>query len=1021
MVPSFAEGELILNWRFSAAGQNKNLEKDDSGHGHMAQLMNENFRRPPYHRMTDGVHGKESGSVRLKTGSQVKSLNPFELPDNWTLSFWVRARTQQESIPENVKLGDFVSIKTRFLGPSSPWYFRIDPDGKGQDMGWHKGGNDKSWQRIQVPAFWSNTHVGSYLGYGWYKTSFYMPESLADMKHELHFEGVDEQAWVYINGEKVGEQSVEYTGKGIGEIWDEPFSVSFGPDQVNAGEENLLVVRCHGSQGNAGIFRPVYFIPPRDMKHKMDLDIFEMKIPEPDKWNHVALTSGPNEALLWINGERVSTLKKSLWPHDSRRVSMNFMLPGSGSYFADLDDIRIYDSVLSESEVNQLSHVSYHPEARWLDVYCEEMQGLIHSGEFSKERAEYLVGLGAPNIDALVETLITGDGSQKLDAALALRMIGGIEVVQPLIKLLDIECPEVASAVNKGIAGILRDEKIISQLTREQLAHALEYGGWNIRRFAVRELRQRGEEHPKGLIEFEDVTEDKGLDKLLAGWHLGHGGAWGDVTGNNRPDLYIGSFADRRIYGDPNAPIPNMLFLNKEDGFTLSPDETVRLDMRGKPSGERYRVSMALFADLDGSGKLDLLVGNHMRRNHIFENHRSGEFRDVRLSDGDCEWPEDFDMRDATAVDLDRDGLLDLILVDGRYDYRGTERRLRAMRNLGDFRFEDISFDIGFPDEDTPGLGLATGDVNNNGRPDFFVAQSNRMLISRDDGSYREYRPGFFSKPAFSPEGAGTVGAALADMTGNGLLDLVFTVHGIPPQVFIYVNRGIDEDGMPYFENVTREAGLDLDFPVGGVPLPDLKSDARHRLLGADLALVDLDNSGKRDILLAMTHLDERGRLQPLVLRNKEVIDGVPRFSAPPLNKLAFYCTTPVADYDRDGRMDIFMATWYRELDSYLFRNSTDGGNYLTVRVEGESENLNSMGIGAVIRLYKVGHAGEEEYLLGRGDIALAQGYSSGDEALAHFGLGDVQYCDVVVTWQEHEAIRENVKVNRLKVISVGD
>ncbi len=65
--------------------------------------------------------------------------------------------------------------------------------------------------------------------------------------------------------------------------------------------------------------------------------------------------------------------------------------------------------------------------------------------------------------------------------------------------------------------------------------------------------------------------------------------------------------------------------------------------------------------------------------------------------------------------------------------------------------------------------------------------------------------------------------------------------------------------------DLDRDGLLDLDFPVRGVRLPDINSDSLHLSFGADFSLVDLDNSGKRDILLAMTHLDERGRLQPLV------------------------------------------------------------------------------------------------------------------------------------------------------------
>ncbi len=523
-------------------------------------------------------------------------------------------------------------------------------------------------------------------------------------------------------------------------------------------------------------------------------------------------------------------------------------------------------------------------------------------------------------------------------------------------------------------------------------------------------------------VEFKDMVEQVGLSEILDDWQLAHGGAWGDVTGNGRPDLYIGAFADRPVYADTEAPIPNMLLLNRDDGFVLSPDVTIRFDARGEPTEKRSRTAMVLFADLNNNNKLDLLVGNHAQRkspeSRLFKNRWPEDFLDV-TPDGECGWPEHFDMRNATAVDLNHNGLLDLILIDGRY--RGEGRRPLALLNRGDFTFEDVSEEIGFPREDAYGLGLGIGDVNNNGRLDFFIPHSNRMLISRPDGTYREYRPGYFREPEFSSIHAWPCGAAFADLTGNGLLDLVFTVHGVPPQIFIYVNRGIDRNGMPDYENVTEAAGLDLPYPARGIPASGKTGSRGISLRAAHLGLVDVDNNGRRDILLGMTYRNENGRIQPVVFRNEETRNGVPRFSTPPVkNWVGYYCVAPIADYDRDGRLDIFLGNWHEELESYLFRNVTEGGNYLAVRVNGEAEDLNNMGIGAVVRVYSAGNAGDPEHLLGRHDIVVGSGYASGEEALAHFGLGNAEYCDVVVSWQGYKTVLQGIEANRYITVSVG-
>ena len=511
----------------------------------------------------------------------------------------------------------------------------------------------------------------------------------------------------------------------------------------------------------------------------------------------------------------------------------------------------------------------------------------------------------------------------------------------------------------------------------------------------VRPGLQAAEEPP---IVFEDVTAPMGLTAHLAGWQLAHGAAWGDVTNNGFPELYIGAFADRPIYGEPNAPIPNMLFLNEKTRFTLSPDEGIRFDKM------RARTSMALFVDLNNSGRLDLLVGTHGAGpdTRLYENRWPAEFRNVTP-----DWPRRLEMRNATAIDLDQDGLLDLIFLDGAYN--GNNQSVMALRNLGNYRFEDVTAQYGLPTSGARGLGSAIGDVNNDGRPDLFIADSNRLFVSGKDGRYREYKPGVFRQHKFSDW---PCGAAFADLTGNGLLDLVFTVHGQPAQVFLYVNRGIDDDGMPVFEHATEAAGLDLDFRQvpKGVPV-----------LGSQLALVDLNHNGRRDIMLGMIHKDEQGRLQPFVLRNTGVVDGIPRFAAPPTaSLLGYYATAPVTDFDRDGRVDIFLANWHDNLQSHLFRNVTAGGNYLTVRVTGNAPKLNRMGVGATVRLYAEGKAGDMAHLLSRADITLGNGYSCGNEAIAHFGLGAVARCDVEITWQGHQVRRTGVAANQHLMVPVG-
>jgi len=142
--------------------------------------------------------------------------------------------------------------------PWSEWRFRTDPDNCGLDKGWQTVTFDaEAWKPIKVPAHWSRTWAGGYLGYGWYRTTFRVPAEWVGQQVNLNFGGVDEQAWVYINGKLVGEHTVKFTGLGPAKLWKKPFTIEVVPAHLRYGAENTLVVRVHASVSNGGIHKPV--------------------------------------------------------------------------------------------------------------------------------------------------------------------------------------------------------------------------------------------------------------------------------------------------------------------------------------------------------------------------------------------------------------------------------------------------------------------------------------------------------------------------------------------------------------------------------------------------------------------------------------------------------------------------------------------------------------------------------------------------------------------------------------------
>ena len=73
---------------------------------------------------------------------------------------------------------------------------------------------------------------------------------------KLLFLAADEQAWVFINGEKAFEHTTAATGQGVVALWKQPFM--FDPRPWHKPGRNVPAVRVHDSTMHGGIWRPHY-------------------------------------------------------------------------------------------------------------------------------------------------------------------------------------------------------------------------------------------------------------------------------------------------------------------------------------------------------------------------------------------------------------------------------------------------------------------------------------------------------------------------------------------------------------------------------------------------------------------------------------------------------------------------------------------------------------------------------------------------------------------------------------------
>jgi beta-glucuronidase len=117
---------------------------------------------------------------------------------------------------------------------TGPWRFKADPKNEGDSSGWFLPEHDKTfWPLVMVPIAFDNCGPGMerYFGTAWFCRSVNIPESFRGRRIVLHFEGINYNAMVWVNGKLAGENHDAFL----------PFDISVS-DIVKIGTENSIAV-----------------------------------------------------------------------------------------------------------------------------------------------------------------------------------------------------------------------------------------------------------------------------------------------------------------------------------------------------------------------------------------------------------------------------------------------------------------------------------------------------------------------------------------------------------------------------------------------------------------------------------------------------------------------------------------------------------------------------------------------------------------------------------------------------------
>jgi hypothetical protein len=289
---------------------------------------------------------------------------------------------------------------------------------------------------------------------------------------------------------------------------------------------------------------------------------------------------------------------------------------------------------------------------------------------------------------------------------------------------------------------------------------------------------------------FEDITDRA----AVAGPSYAMGAAVGDYDGDGRLDLFVTGWRDQRLY--------------RNLGNCRFDDVTSRAGLKS-----RLWSTSAAFADLDGDGDLDLYVANYL----------------------------DYDANSATYCSA----------PDGRRDYCGPEgftaQSDRLYRNNGDGTFSDVSKAAGIDLPEGRGLGVLVAELTGDNQPDIYVANDGTpcwLFANRGNLRFENIA----ESAGVARDGQGRLisgmGVAAGDLDQDGLPDLV---------VANFFNRStiafgaIDHPGGT-FHDMTNRIGLAaatrhvLGF---GLALVDLDGDGRNDLIQANGHVLDRSRLGE--------------------------------------------------------------------------------------------------------------------------------------------------------------------------------
>ena len=378
--------------------------------------------------------------------------------------------------------------------------------------------------------------------------------------------------------------------------------------------------------------------------------------------------------------------------------------------------------------------------------------------------------------------------------------------------------------------------------------------------------------------------------------------------------------------------------------------------------------------------------------------------------------------------------------------------------------------------EDGYGLGVAITDVNNDNRPDIYVANdyigNDLLWLNNGDGTFSNIIASSLKRQSYN-----SMGADAPDINNDGLPDIAvldmlpennekkkmmfnassqekFDMQqrlGYEPAFvrnMLQLNNGlrkINGRNEPFYSEIGQLAGISETDWSWSVLMADFDNDGWKDIhitngLARDVTNNDYatfknsqtennylfgDNKGdhsmdKKTINLLRKNLDQYGsiKINNYFYHNNGALGFDNATEQTGINIASVSNEAAYADLDNDVDLDLVVNNMNQS--SFIWRNelrkavSDTTNNFLTIQLKGSAQNIN--GLGCKVSLF---NKGTKQFL----EQSPVRGFASGVDYRLHFGLGNALVIDSIkIQWPDDKVqVIVNIKANQLLAINQQD